>query len=72
MFQRTKEIYTFKENGYFLITDQYDLNRVRFLSAEERQTWIDGFELATGKKAIVISREPDVVDNLRRLNVHSK
>ena len=66
MLTKTREIYTFEENGKFYLTDQYDLNRIVFHSAKERQAWIDGFEPATGKKAIVIVRKPDVAANLRR------
>lgn len=63
---RERKIYTYEEDGYFWITDQYDLNQVRFLTSEERKKWIEGFEPATGKKAIVIEGKPDIVANLVR------
>lgn len=62
--ETTKEIYIFEENGYFWLTDHYDLNRVRFPNEESRQAWIDGFEAATGKQPVVIKGKPNVIANL--------
>lgn len=63
----TRDIYIFEQDGYFWLTDQCDLNRVRFLTADERAKWIGGYEAATGKAPHVIAGKPDVVANLMKL-----
>ena len=58
-----------EEGGKYYLSDQYDLNRVVFNSAEERQKWMDDFEPETGKKLIVLPLgkiEDRSVENLRR------
>lgn len=63
---REKEIYIFEEDGFFFLTDQYDLIRIQFPTAIARQTWLDGYEAATGKRPVVIEGKPDIAANLAR------
>jgi len=58
-----------EEGGKYYLSDQYDLNRVVFNSAKERQKWMDDFEPETEKKLIVLPLgkiEDRSVENLRR------
>lgn len=60
-----KSIYIYEEDGYWWLTDQYDLNRVRFNSLEERTKWIMKYSKLT-PFVVTIDGKPDVMANLRR------
>ncbi len=38
-----------EEDGKYYLSDEYDLNRIVFKSAEERQQWMESYEAKLGE-----------------------
>lgn len=61
-----RDCYIWEKDGYFWLSDEYDLTHIRFDTFAQRQEWIDGFKNATGKDLIVHEGKPDVMKALSK------